>query len=236
MENLVLDAADPWLVGRFWTEALGLEVLTDDADGYEARLEVPGGPVLDLCVQPVPEPATAPSRLHLDLSGLPEPEAVVERLLGLGARRLDIGQGPDVPWTVLADPEGTPFCVLERRERHEGAGPLGEIPVEARDPDRDAAFWAGLSGWRPEASDPRLLRHPSGRGPLLSFTPERGPKQVKNRLHLDLRLEPGDDADAVLEQVVAGGGSVLEPAGARLPWTLLADPSGNEFCLLPNRG
>jgi hypothetical protein len=38
----------------------------------------------------------------------------VERILALGARRVDIGQG-EVPWVVLADPEGNEFCVLRRR-------------------------------------------------------------------------------------------------------------------------
>jgi hypothetical protein len=48
------------------------------------------------------------NRLHLDLAGGAEE---VDRLLGLGAVRLDIGQGA-VPWEVLADPEGNEFCVV----------------------------------------------------------------------------------------------------------------------------
>jgi hypothetical protein len=63
----------------------------------------------------VPEAKTVKNRLHLDLrpvNGVHEAE--VERLLVLGARRADVGQG-DVPWVVLADPEGNEFCVLGSR-------------------------------------------------------------------------------------------------------------------------
>src|SRR5689334_10427421 len=105
LENIVMDAADPQRLGRFWEAALGSERLTDEPEGFETRIAIEGGPVLDLCLQRVPEPATERPRLHLDLLGGPGQAEVVERLLGLGARPLDIGQG-DVPWIVLADLEG----------------------------------------------------------------------------------------------------------------------------------
>ena len=58
----------------------------------------------------VPEGKTVKNRLHLDLR--PEDQAAeVERLIGLGARKVDIGQGSQT-WVVLADPEGNEFCVL----------------------------------------------------------------------------------------------------------------------------
>ena len=59
---------------------------------------------------PVPEKKTIKNRLHLDFR--PDDQAAeVDRLLALGARRVDIGQG-EQPWVVLADPEGNEFCVL----------------------------------------------------------------------------------------------------------------------------
>ncbi|WP_353616671.1 VOC family protein [Arthrobacter sp. AQ5-05] len=75
-ENIVFDAVDPQRLGRFWQELLGCEQLTDTPEGFGTRLSVPGGPTLDLCFQPVPEPPRDPLGLHLD-----------------------IGQG-DVPWVV----------------------------------------------------------------------------------------------------------------------------------------
>gem|GEM_PF-1647219 len=59
---------------------------------------------------PVDEPKPAKNRLHIDLR--PDDQAAeVERLIALGAKRVDIGQG-DASWVVLADPEGNEFCVL----------------------------------------------------------------------------------------------------------------------------
>ncbi|RCK70943.1 VOC family protein [Desertihabitans brevis] len=239
LENIVLDAVDPAALGRFWDAALGLEPLGDEPGGHESRLRVPGGPTLDLCLQRVPEPPSEPLRLHLDLAGGDDPEAVVRRLVDLGARPLDIGQGPDVPWTVLADPEGNPFCVIGPRTRHAGAGPLGEIPLDSADPEVDLRFWSALTGWQrwtgPGSEGEWLLRHPSGRGPLLSFCPEPAAKQGKNRMHLDVRLETGDDPVEVGARVLELGGSRFEHDWGELPWSCWRDPSGNELCLLPAR-
>ncbi|WP_375497534.1 VOC family protein [uncultured Jatrophihabitans sp.] len=67
---------------------------------------------------PVPEGKTVKNRLHLDLAPLAgEDQAeAVERLVGLGATRSDVGQSADVTWVVLADPEGNEFCVLSPRD------------------------------------------------------------------------------------------------------------------------
>jgi hypothetical protein len=62
----------------------------------------------------VPEGKRAKNRLHLDLRP-DDQDAEVERLVGLGARRVDVGQGQEVTWVVLADPEDNEFCVLRSR-------------------------------------------------------------------------------------------------------------------------
>src|SRR3990170_4056599 len=102
LENLVFDATEPQRLGRFWEAVVGGERLTDEDDAFETRLTIEGGPVLDLCFQRVPQPPSEPLRLHLDLLGGARQAQVVERLLGLGARHLDIGQR-DVPWVGVAD-------------------------------------------------------------------------------------------------------------------------------------
>jgi hypothetical protein len=63
----------------------------------------------------VPEPKTVKNRVHIDVnpSGCDQAEEV-ERVLALGARRVDVGQGEQT-WVVLADPEGNEFCILQRR-------------------------------------------------------------------------------------------------------------------------
>jgi hypothetical protein len=236
LENLVFDALDPQRLGRFWEAVVGGERLSDEPDGFETRLTVDGGPVLDLCFQRVPEPPVASPRLHLDLSGGARQAEEVDRLLGLGARRLDIGQG-DVPWVVLADPEGNPCCVMHDRAAYAGAGPVAGLPLDSADPDRDAEFWSWLTGWADATGvTPRSLRHPSRLGPLLELCPEPAPKgPTKNRMHLDIRLETGDDPDGVAAGITERGGVELHPEWGELPWRLYADPSGNEFCVLPAR-
>lgn len=240
LENVVTDAVDPQRVGRFWEAVIGGEQLTDEDAGYETRLEIAGGPVLDLCFQRVEALPDGPSRLHLDLGGGPGQEAEVERLLGLGATPLDIGQG-DVPWVVLADPEGSALCVLEERASYAGTGPVAALCLQSADPTRDLAFWAWLTGWTVVADGtgdaPAALRHPSLLGPLLELLPESAPKgAAKNRTHLDIRLEGAEDADSAESAVVERGARRLHPGWGDLPWRSYLDPSGNEFCLLPSRG
>ena len=238
LENLVVDAQDPAVLGGFWASLLDAgPTLVDEPDAFETRLAVPDGLVLDLCFQRVAEPVVPAPRLHLDLSGGARQAEVVQRALDLGAHHLDIGQG-DVPWVVLADPEGNPFCVMEERPEYAPSGPIAALPLDSADPERDAAFWVELSGWEPVSSAvPAALRHPSGRGVLLELCPEPAPKRedVKNRLHLDIRLEPGDDPDAVAARVLELGGRELHPDWGDLPWRVVTDPSGNELCLLPSR-
>ena len=143
-----------------------------------------------------------------------------------------------MPWVVLADPEGNPCCVMEDRAAYADTGPIAALPLDSADPDRDAEFWSWLTGWTDAAGvAPRSLRHPSLRGPLLELCPEPAPKgTTKNRLHLDIRLETGDDPDGVAAGIAERGGRELHhPEWGELPWRLYADPSGNEFCVLPAR-
>ncbi|MFI9567712.1 VOC family protein [Streptomyces rishiriensis] len=112
-EQTVVDAADPVALGRWWAAALGWVVVGDAADEYEIRAQrdrLPG-----LVFVPVPEGKTVKNRLHLDFRP-DDQRAEVDRLLSLGARRADVGQG-EQPWVVLADPEGNEFCVLGVRQQ-----------------------------------------------------------------------------------------------------------------------
>ena len=181
----------------------------------------------------------APSpRLHLDVSGGARQAEVVQRALDLGARHLDIGQH-DVPWVVLADPEGNPFCVMEERPEYATSGPIAALPLDSADPARDAAFWAELSGWQPVSSAmPAALRHPSGRGVLLELCPEPRPEgrpAPRTGCTSTSGSRRGDDEDAVVARVVELGGRELDPDWGELPWRVVTDPSGNELCLLPAR-
>jgi Glyoxalase-like domain len=108
---IVIDALDPQLIAEFWCAVLTWHVVGDD-DGVISIAPSDGGwQTID--VVPVAERKTAKNRVHLDLraDGV-APSEELDRLLSLGAQRVDVGQGPDVSWVVLADPEGNEFCLL----------------------------------------------------------------------------------------------------------------------------
>ena len=116
-EQVVMDCADPVALARWWADALGWPYWVQDTDEVEIRPtedRLPG-----LIFGTVPEGKMIKNRLHLDFRP-DDRDAEVERLLGLGATRVDVGQS-DVPWVVLADPEGNEFCVLSSRRDQSGS-------------------------------------------------------------------------------------------------------------------
>lgn len=139
--RLVIDAADPAALARFWSAALAWPITVEGpdqvvieppeqapaqagqlplvfvpVDGTHVWLREPGtrGPYLD--IRGNDDPRTGKLRVHLDVALFPDDDhaAEVERLVDLGGHRTDIGQG-DVTWEVLADPEGNETCVLASR-------------------------------------------------------------------------------------------------------------------------
>ncbi|MDN3480376.1 VOC family protein [Arthrobacter sp. APC 3897] len=111
--QIALDAVDPRRLAEFWTQALNYRIDGEEEEEGVISLvpENGDGPPIDILA--VPEHKSVKNRLHLDLRapGSTASEEV-RRLLDLGAVRADVGQGPDVTWTVLADPEGNEFCIL----------------------------------------------------------------------------------------------------------------------------
>ncbi|MFC7546020.1 VOC family protein [Plantactinospora sp. GCM10030261] len=111
-ENLVIDARDPARLARWWAEALRYQVVADEPDEVEIRRAPETLPALIFV--PVRDEKSVKNRLHICLRP-DDQEAEVERLVDMGARHVDVGQPPDATWTVLADPEGNEFCVLQAR-------------------------------------------------------------------------------------------------------------------------
>src|SRR5690606_29676641 len=103
-----------------------------------------------------------------------------------------------------ADPEGNAFCVMEHRDAYVRTGPIAALPLDSADPDRDAVFWAAITGWQPiTGTAPATLRHPAGIGPLLELCPEPEPKRGTDRIHLDVRPDPADaDPLPLVERLV----------------------------------
>ncbi|WP_433168855.1 VOC family protein [Kribbella sp. CA-247076] len=111
-EQVIVHSADPARLGQWWAEALGWVVVYSSDDEYEIRPAPDRMPGLDFVR--LEEAKKSKSRLHLDFRP-DDQEAEVARLLAHGAQRVDIGQGGQASWVVLADPEGNEFCVLGRR-------------------------------------------------------------------------------------------------------------------------
>ncbi len=111
---LAIDAIDVDAVADFWCQVLGW-VITERWDAGISIGPSGGGQGPTIDVLGVPERKTLKNRLHLDLrADGTSTEAELQRLLVLGARRVDVGQPADVSWVVLADPEGNEFCLLSR--------------------------------------------------------------------------------------------------------------------------
>lgn len=118
---IVIDAIEPRKVADFWSAVLGWRII-DESDDF-LTIGPPDGawPTIDIAL--VPERKAVKNRLHLDLrADGSSAEEEIDRLLKLGARRADVGQPPDVSWTVMADPEGNEFCVLARSVQEVQAG------------------------------------------------------------------------------------------------------------------
>ena len=116
--ELVVDSRDPEALAAFWAAVLDYRVLGREEDG---SVEIGpaagcGGAAPTLVFAPVPDPTPGKVRLHIDLNPTDrDQDEELDRLLGLGATRADVGQTGDESWHVLADPEGNQFCLLRRR-------------------------------------------------------------------------------------------------------------------------
>ena len=240
--HLVADARDPARLARFWSALLGWEIADeadDEVDVWPAGYSYPDPVAVPLVFVPVPERKSGKNRVHLDLaSGSAAHQAeLVSRARDLGGGPVDIGQG-EVPWVVMADPEGNEFCVLEPRDVYRDTGPVAAILTDCADPAALARFWTGAAGWPVARTEDHLvgLRSPAGVGPYLEFLRVPGHKTVKNRVHPDVAPYRGEDPAAEVARLRAAGATLADVGqGPDVSWTVLADPEGNEFCVLSPR-
>lgn len=117
------------------------------------------------------------------------------------------------------------------------AAVLREIIVDCNDPHRVAEFWAALLGWEIQESDGLYWMSESGQpfpGLLLVFLPVPERKTVKNRLHLDVS-PVGCERDEEVQRLESLGARRVDVGQGEQPWVVLADPEGNEFCVLGRR-
>ena len=119
---VVLGATDMGRAIAFWTRALGYELSEGGAGADWSSLTPAGGPGTGIGLQLTSTQAESHPRVHLDLNAADaaEQDAEVQRLVSIGAERVDWDLYPDDPdFIVLADSEGNRFCVVNTSHGHE---------------------------------------------------------------------------------------------------------------------
>ncbi|MHB8456621.1 MAG: VOC family protein [Acidimicrobiales bacterium] len=106
--------------------------------------------------------------------------------------------------------------------------------MDARDPTELGRWWQEALDWVVVDDDPHVfeIRPAEDRTPGLLFIAVSERKTVKNRLHLDLRP---DDQGREVERLLSLGATRADVGQGEQPWVVLADPEGNEFCVLSSR-
>jgi hypothetical protein len=222
------DAQDPAAVAAFWGKLLDRQVVPED-DGAL----LPGDDTqVGLRFVAATDAATADTlHLHLTSTTLEEQERLVETVLGLGGRHLDVGQLPEEEHVVLADPEGNAFCVIEPGNGFlAGCGHLGEV---ACDGGREVGvFWSEALGWPLvwDQDDETAIQSPRGGTKVAWGGAPDSPEPRRDRQRFDLAAA---DVPAEVDRLVALGATRL---GERDGGVELADPGGHEFVVAQASG
>jgi len=127
-----------------------------------------------------------------------------------------------------------------RFREHRQAGrwtTVAAVVADCADPSAVTGFWAMATGWAPATSTASglSLRSPDGLGPYLELLPSADPKTGKNRVHLDVAPQADEDHAAAIVALTGAGAVRLDIGQRNVPWTVLADPEGSEFCVLSPR-
>ncbi|MGI8754553.1 MAG: VOC family protein [Acidimicrobiales bacterium] len=243
LESVTVDAVDPVALAEWWAGALGWVVVdVDESEVVLAELiEADGGHRYpELLFLPVAEPEAGQERIHLDLNShsLVEQQAIVDRLVAMGAVPADVGQAADALFVVLADPEGNNFCVLDPRTQYAHLGSLAGFTLAAHDASALKELWAAATGWdvARDDGDYVVLTSPDAVAPMEIITrPTMPDDDRKDRIHLDVAPGPDEDQAGVVASLETLGARRVDIGQGDVGWVVLTDPEGNEFCVLTPR-
>jgi predicted enzyme related to lactoylglutathione lyase len=233
---LSFDANDPLRLARFWAGVLGWEMADDPPDGIALLPSDDTGFRFEFW--PTQEQKVGPNQMHFHLTStsLEDQQQTVAKSLGLGARHIDVGQRPEEGHVVLADPEGTEFCVIEPDNNF--LADCGFFAELACDGSQEVGyFWSAALGWPLvwDQDQETSIRSPHG-GPKISWGgPPLMPKTGKNRLHFDLAPRVDGDLRAEVDRLVSLGATRIDIGQGEVSWVVMADPDGHEFCVLTPR-
>ena len=233
---VTFDANDPEGLARFWGGVLGWEI-----DGYDQGLVVlaPADDTgFEIDFAPTQNQKSGQNQTHFDLTStsLEDQQATVARALELGGRHIDIGQGDDEPHVVLADPEGNEFCVIEPGNNFlADCGFIGAINCDGT--HEVGYFWSAALGWPLvwDQDQETAIQSPRGGTKIAWGGPPVAPKTGKNRLHLDIAPSAGVDQQTEVDRLVSLGATRIDIGQGDVSWVVMADPDGNEFCVLTPR-
>ena len=244
LNHITFACQEPERVAEFWTMLLDGYTAEQSGQTYFGRGDGP-----ELFFNKMEKSPTIELPIHLDIN-VPDREAELQRLLGLGAKLVEtkshaIGDLSEI-WTVMRDPEGTGFCIqsppnVETRY-------IGNVTFSAAEPVALGKFWAAALGWPDEEIDQgfiqQLLDAGMDEGETTAFsvtreTPTSRPRFLFQRreksrpasypIHLDFRT---DDREAELARLTELGATVQETkTDDRATWTIMRDPESNPFCV-----
>ena len=159
------------------------------------------------------------------------------RALELGGRHLDIGQGPDADHVVHGRPRGQ--RVLRHRARATTSWPTPGSSARCRPTARRQVgyFWSEALGWPLvwDQDEETAIQSPHGGSKISWGGPPVAPKLGKNRLHLDVAPPADGDQEAEVERLISLGAKRIDIGQGDVSWEVMADPDGNEFCVLTPR-
>lgn len=236
LHAICFDANDPARLARFWAGVLGWEIADDATEDFVLLPADEAG--FRLRLAPTAEKKVGLNQIHFHLTStsIEDQEQIVARSLELGAQHFNVGQGPEEPHVVLADPEGNEFCVIEPGNNFlAGCGFLGELACEGS--QETGYFWSEALGWPLvwDQDQETSIRSPHG-GPKISWGgPPLTPETGKYRMHFDLAPSIGGDPQAEVDRLVSLGAERIDIGQGDVNWTVMADPDGHEFCVLTPR-
>ncbi len=231
---LCIDANDPPRIARFWADLLGWKLAEGPEDGIAILPTDDTG--FRIRFLPTEEQKVSQNLMHFDLTStsLDGQQQTVAKALELGGRHVDVGQRPDEDHVVLGDPEGNEFCVIPAGNNF--LADCGFVGALASDGTQEVGyFWSRALGWPLvwDQDEETAIRSPHG-GPKITWGgPPLMPRPGKNRLHFDLAPPVGDDQQTEVDRLVSLGAKRIDTAeDGRI---MMADPDGNEFCVLTPR-
>jgi hypothetical protein len=227
LEAVSFDVADAPAVAAFWAQLLERDVRIESGGAVVAGDDTQVG--LRFVTRDTEHVGRPRLHLHLTSRSLEDQQRTVELALRLGGRHLDVGQGPDDTFVVLADPGGNELCVIEPDNNFlAGTGYLGEVTCDGT---RDVGlFWRDALGWPLvwDKDQQTAVQSPLG-GTKISWDPWDGPKvrraNGRTRQRFDLVIE---DPGGEVARLVSLGATRLSDSADGVE---LADPDGNEFRL-----